>query len=875
MSTTAQGRARSVASGAAVPTQRGRRTAVLHPRAVDTVATTLAAGGSVLVVGPPGSGKTHAVTQALAAAGAPADLHVVTVSGASARDGLPLSALEPLLDDTGHALGSFTATLDAFSSNLLRRAAGRAVVLRVEDAHLLDSGSARVVEWLVRQGELALVATLRTAAAAQQPWASLWKDDHVDRVDLAAPGPEAVEAWLTEELGGPVTTDTVHRLLGVSGGNAFHLREALHDARESGALVRRGGVWVWHGRARSGTRSIEIVEQELAQLSPAARETLEVCAVAAPVLLEAVLDVVTSEALDELVAAGAVTLGSVPGRNGASARVVDVAQGAWADAARSRTPASRQRELLARLLATPLLPGVAPASLVRSVNLALDLGLPVPAERFREAVACAYRLSRPDAVVDLTTSALTLPDLPLLERIGLLALRAEAHQAQSDHADADADLYEAYMLLQQCDRTDDQVVGLMLRVAELRAVVEQYHRGDTEAGLAHLDAVVAAADAARPDVAEPWWREEAAVARLTRLGFAGRFPEMLEEGRARLEGGTHPARRVSLASPVIYGLGAAGRVLEAAELCGRYTALATAQEHAHRWGPAEMQVASFFVLFWLGEIDVLRTLPRPTPGSEDDFAADRVTAHTDRGLCAVADGSWTTARAELTAANARLGLADLTGMARYTITVEAVAAAACGDAPGARELLERAERTPPGVSAVLEGDMRVRRLDALAWLRSDDLHEEALGLARWSRGRGAHGVELEALHRALDAARRSGRTPDPRLLERVRALGEVCQGPRAAALVAHAEALVGGDRDVLHITERELSRRGLWLPPVEPPVSLTNREREIALLAAGGMTSRAIAQRLTLSTRTVDSHLSRVFAKLGVHSREDLSTALR
>ena len=83
------------------------------------------------------------------------------------------------------------------------------------------------------------------------------------------------------------------------------------------------------------------------------------------------------------------------------------------------------------------------------------------------------------------------------------------------------------------------------------------------------------------------------------------------------------------------------------------------------------------------------------------------------------------------------------------------------------------------------------------------------------------------------------------------------------------------DVDLTRIAERDLNRCGLWLPPLEPPVALTPREREIASLAAGGMTSRAIAARLTLSVRTVDSHLARVFSKTGVHSREGLVAVLR
>jgi DNA-binding NarL/FixJ family response regulator len=55
------------------------------------------------------------------------------------------------------------------------------------------------------------------------------------------------------------------------------------------------------------------------------------------------------------------------------------------------------------------------------------------------------------------------------------------------------------------------------------------------------------------------------------------------------------------------------------------------------------------------------------------------------------------------------------------------------------------------------------------------------------------------------------------------------------------------------------------------PVPLTNREREIALLAADGLTSRVIAERLFVSVRTVENHLARIYTKLGVASRAELA----
>jgi DNA-binding CsgD family transcriptional regulator len=55
---------------------------------------------------------------------------------------------------------------------------------------------------------------------------------------------------------------------------------------------------------------------------------------------------------------------------------------------------------------------------------------------------------------------------------------------------------------------------------------------------------------------------------------------------------------------------------------------------------------------------------------------------------------------------------------------------------------------------------------------------------------------------------------------------------------------------------------------------LTAREREVALLAANGLTSKDIAARLYLSKRTVDTHLDRIYRKLGVTGRDELDAAL-
>jgi DNA-binding CsgD family transcriptional regulator len=54
------------------------------------------------------------------------------------------------------------------------------------------------------------------------------------------------------------------------------------------------------------------------------------------------------------------------------------------------------------------------------------------------------------------------------------------------------------------------------------------------------------------------------------------------------------------------------------------------------------------------------------------------------------------------------------------------------------------------------------------------------------------------------------------------------------------------------------------------PDSLTRREREVARLAATGMSAKDIAGSLFIGERTVESHLASVYAKLGVDSKLDL-----
>ena len=55
---------------------------------------------------------------------------------------------------------------------------------------------------------------------------------------------------------------------------------------------------------------------------------------------------------------------------------------------------------------------------------------------------------------------------------------------------------------------------------------------------------------------------------------------------------------------------------------------------------------------------------------------------------------------------------------------------------------------------------------------------------------------------------------------------------------------------------------------------LTDREAEIVMLIGEGLSNRAVAERLTLSVRTVESHIYRAMSKTGVTSRDELAALL-
>jgi DNA-binding NarL/FixJ family response regulator len=75
-------------------------------------------------------------------------------------------------------------------------------------------------------------------------------------------------------------------------------------------------------------------------------------------------------------------------------------------------------------------------------------------------------------------------------------------------------------------------------------------------------------------------------------------------------------------------------------------------------------------------------------------------------------------------------------------------------------------------------------------------------------------------------------------------------------------------------TLQSLATRPAGTDTADPLAQLTIREREVARLAATGLSSRDIAAELSVSPRTVDTHLSRIYRKLDLASRTALASRL-
>lgn len=852
--------------------QRGSTPAwpsLARPAETALIRTALLEGRGVLLVGPAGVGKTHLLSAALG----PCE----GVGGPDGQDGPAGSCgpvdpdLEPQVTLPAGTVGpdeSFEAVLPELACGC-RAGTGLPPLVRVEDAHLLPVHVAVRLGRLASDRAIRLAATLRSGAAARSPWVDLWKDALLERVDVGPLGLDDVARLLQRALGAPVARPTLDGLYELSGGNPFYLCEVVRAALASGVLAERGGRWVGTVEASPTLRVLDVVSRDLERLDAGVRDALELVALAEPLALERVLGHTTPSALEALEEERLIALvedgeGRLP--------AVRTAHPVYGAAVRHLVPVERRLRIFVAVRSEVASPVAhvreSHASVARSVQWALECGVRETVPRLLDGVAAALHLGRWSQAVRFADVVLERLERSDRRWAAAMLQRARAWRMLDEPGRAMRDLDLVADRLEAGELDPD----LAVRFAELRAELEVLVANDGDAALAQI-AVVRAAIGSAATAADVRALE---VSRLTSLAQSGRPQEVIEPAlRLLARPGPEREEALRLVNLVVLALGEVGRFREAAQTAERFCAVAHTFHPWPAWVANGVELVRAIVSLWEGRpsgaersLEVARASRR---GGEDPFVTFV------QAMLEAARGSWSEARAMHQAVSARLTSSDPTGVLSYAAAVESTSAAATGDLAAARELVELARTVPLRCAGCVESDLHLHLLDTGAWLGSAHQQADAVRLARWCADRGLHRGELEALHRAVLAhpARATGQPGLPDLVERIRALGGVVEGPRAAALVAHAEALAAGDPAMVECAAHQLAACGLWLPTARRAAALTRREREIAALAAGGLSSRHIADRLTVSVRTVDSHLSRVYAKLSVRSRRDLAQALR
>jgi DNA-binding CsgD family transcriptional regulator len=854
----------------------------------------VAAGRGAVVTGPAGVGKTALAMRCLRVAG-DRGMPVARATATRASRGLLFGALAPFLppgpDGEGLSGENHGELLRRYVRAVAgRAAAGRPLVVFVDDAHLLDDGSATLVQQLALTRAATVLVTVRLGEAAPDPVVALWKDGPAERIEVRALDGAEVEELLGGVLGGPVDVAAVRQLTGRCRGNPLFLRELVSGALESGALAEEGGIWQLRGALRPTARLVELVAGRLGDLSGPERAALELVTLGEP------LGQGELAALAEPAAVGALERKGLIASSRDGRRVqVRLAHPVYGDVVRAGIGVLREQAITRSLAGVIEAAGARrreDALLLASLRLTGGGG----SAALLEAGAVAARARHDYALTERLARA------AISEGAGADACYAAAEAAhfQGRYEQAEREL----AALAAASITDTQRV----QVALLRFDNAFLFRGPQETGLRLIND---AADA----IADQSWRGELLGRRSFFLGLRDGPRVAVEAGSALLQrSGSGPFTVAHVAvSHSLVRLGRLDDVLGLLTPPPGSGAIPAADESWDRWALFAARAAALVYAGRLHEAGELlaaassRVVTQPAAEANAFIAMASAALHFEQGRVHSASrrasesyvlfqklGRRFVARRSYVYAALGLAFAGQAGRAAEALAAydaagipaallyetdlaqaRAWTAAAAGDFPSARRQLEAAAGLGEeigdliGAASALHGLARLgqagkvsARLAALAGQVDGDLvaaraaYAAALAAAD-SEALGRAGGDFEDLGALLYAAEASAEAAV--LLRRA---GET---RRAAAAEQKAVRLL-------------TCCEGAATPPVAAitaRVRLTRGELDTAMQAATGRSNKQIAAEMHLSVRTVESHLQRAYGKLGIPGRHELADALR
>jgi DNA-binding CsgD family transcriptional regulator len=841
------------------------------------------AASGVVVSGAAGVGKSRVAREALDAA-ALDGCEVRWVVGSSAARGLPLGALAPWAGLAGtDNLQLVCGVIDALTAT----SPTAPVVLGVDDAHLLDDLSIFVLQQTLQRRAAKLVLTIREGEPVPVGIQELWKDAQFDWIDLQPLSVHDTAALLSAALAGPVEQPAVGRLWQLTRGNVLYLRHIVEQELADGRFRDHHGAWRWVDDPVVPTGLTDLIESRIASMPVSVGAVVDTLAVGEPVELSALRRIAGPEAVEEADECGLIDL-----QYSDSGVEVRLAHPLYGEVRRKRAPSTRLRRLRG-LVATELAGGPDRNDVrakVRRATLTLDSDLVPDSE----------------LLADAAQGAIGLADLALADRLASGAVRAGAGpEAQFTRAHALSWLGrgdEAARVLADIPAerlTEDDCA----RLTYLRASNVLWALGEPARAKEIIDGA--------PAVTAPSARNSMAAVN-TVFWFATDQPASALAASHEVVLDDLPAIVGAETAWTLVAIHAdAGRTAEALAIADAGYALATRCSDAPqmRFNIADAQVGA---LLLAGRIDEAEEIAdRVMKESADLPGAAHFLGAAIAGRAALGAGRLDDACALLEESTAALSASGL-GMGwgfRYLVPY-ATALAMRGSVESAAAVL-----------SALEGSRRpFRSLDyertiVRAWLvAGQGAVSEAAALLKSaaeaaSRNR-AFAAEVMCLQTAVQFGDRSCA---PRLHE----LEGSVEGPRAALAARFAAAVRDGDGAQLSsvsegfetigdgvaaldaassaaVAFRREDRRGSALTlatraealardcgadtpklrEAREPLPFTEREREIVLLIGQGLSNPDIANRLCVSTRTVEGHIYRAMKKTGTASREELAALL-
>lgn len=842
-----------------------------------------------LIRAPLGGGKSRClddITEVLEARGRA----VRRIHASSTLQSVPFGAVAHLLPVGARETGDPVALIGALR-DVLATGGSAAPVVMIDDLPWLDVATAGVVASLVTTGEIRLVAGARTGETLPMPLVETFLGERSMVVELNALSDPEMETLLQAVLGGTVDQSVIVSLRERSGGNPLFLRELTRGALDTGVLHVSSGVWRLRGELPASTRLHDMVASRLNTISQTQRAAIELLAVCDEVDLEELEGLLIPADLMDLEARGLLVISDRFGRMAAS-----LSQPLHAEAIRTGLPALRSRMVLREHLTwLKAHPESLNGDPLQRAIWRLDAGLATDREQLLQGARLAAVLQDPVCVLRLAQPAFEAD--PTAETAALLA---DAYFQTGQWAAAYATL----------DRADALSATPTLRVdlGVTRATILLWGVGDKAAAKAVLEQL-----RADPQMSpENQLRLSAEYASV--LVHSGNPGQALAELEAVTAVSTDLQTQLGAAVSLANALGMAGRTAQAVAVIDdslsrrpahNLTAIAGVDTHLVTKGLALVEAGRLDAAMALATDGYERSVLNSQPLTQYWFALLVARISLLRGFAATALRQFTGARA--------LGAdAGLRGPTRTAVVGIALSHAMMGDAEGAALAVQELEQLPPfgfmapetalahGWLSVANGNLMTGR-ELLAAGAADAVATGHMTSAIWmlhdvARLGGAEAVldRISALAATTDSWLSQARATHVRAMVHGDTELMVQAGDRFAACGANllaAEALVSASELALAAGDQRLSRslggrasNHLAVTEAAPTPALiagggtvqplTDREREIAFLAATGLTSREIGEQLFVSARTVSNHLQHVYDKLGVRGRAELKAAL-